>query len=388
LRLREPTQSLDPAFADLRRCVSEMNLDSVFHLHPNVGVELSQRLHGPWREDDFVQIWLHHSQITAIPPAPQRPAAICASPLSRPSRKSLTLALLPAILAPMRYALQTVAVVLSVLCARRDLLLEILALRYQLGVLARSDRRFRISDRLFWLLLRRVWPRWRQALVLVQPATVARWHRRRFHGSWSSRSRRRPGRPRIDADVWALIRRMSTENRLWGAPRIHGELLKLGFTVSERTVSRIYLTERGAGRKTWRTFLANHFGDLTCESAAASSGLPANDDVVDTGLFSFGLTPTSATARASSHTPNAKGAPSVPRTSLRSRDALARPSSLGTDRPGPAAIRQVIAGATGQNVDARRLFGSAMHLCAPTVSGDSCAWIAIRAVRLSVRPAR
>jgi hypothetical protein len=85
----------------------------------------------------------------------------------------LTLALLPAILRPMRYALRAVAVLRSALCARRDLLLEILALRHQLGVLSRSDRRFRPSDRLFWMCLRRGWPRWREALVLVQPATVA-----------------------------------------------------------------------------------------------------------------------------------------------------------------------------------------------------------------------
>ena len=100
-----------------------------------------------------------------------------------------------------------------------------------------GDRRFRPSDRLLWLILRRVWPQWRDALVLVQPAIVDRWHRDRFDQRWWRRSRR-PGRPRIDSPRRDLIGRLAEENRLWGAPRIHGELLKLGLVVSERTVSR------------------------------------------------------------------------------------------------------------------------------------------------------
>jgi hypothetical protein len=132
--------------------------------------------------------------------------------------------------------------------------------------------------------------------MLVQRATVARWHRRGFQGWWRARSRRRPGRPRIESDDRDLIRRMSTENRLWGAPRLHGELMKLGIAVSERTVSR-YLPDRTRGRsQTWRTFLTNHVGDLMCSSAVASSERPGDDDVVDTGLFSFCVTPTPGTA--------------------------------------------------------------------------------------------
>src|SRR5258708_16877599 len=113
----------------------------------------------------------------------------------------------------MREACRTVAGLRSTLSTRGNLLLEILALRHQLGVLARSDRRFRPSDRLLWLFLRRLWPRWREALVLVQPATVARWHREGFRGCWR-RSRRRPGRPRIDSQLRSLIGRMATENCL------------------------------------------------------------------------------------------------------------------------------------------------------------------------------
>src|SRR6266852_5545973 len=133
----------------------------------------------------------------------------CPSPISRTGKNeakiSLTLARLPAILRAMRDAFRTVAVLRSALSTRRDLLLEILALRHQLGVLGRSDRRFRPSDRLLWVCLRRLWPRWREALVLVQPATVARWHREGFRGCWRRRSRRYPGRPRIDYSFEASL---------------------------------------------------------------------------------------------------------------------------------------------------------------------------------------
>jgi putative transposase len=142
----------------------------------------------------------------------------------------------------MRHVVGTVTAIRFALSTRRDLLLEMLALRHQLAVLARSNRRFRPRDRLLWLILRRMWPRWRDALVLVQPATVDRWHRDRFDRRWWLRSRR-PGRPRIDSHCRDLIGRLAEENRLWGAPRIHGELLKLGIVVSERTVSR-YLRGR------------------------------------------------------------------------------------------------------------------------------------------------
>ena len=115
--------------------------------------------------------------------------------------------------------------------------------------------------------------------MLVQPATVARWHREGFRGCWRRRSRRRPGRPRIDVQLGSLIGRMATENCLWGAPRIHGELLQLGFTVSERTVSR-YLPDRLTRRsQTWRTFLANHIGSLAFASTVTSSFVTSDDDV-------------------------------------------------------------------------------------------------------------
>ena len=142
-----------------------------------------------------------------------------------------------------------------------------LALRQQVAVLAASGRRPRITavDRWFWLALRRWWSRWTEVLVFVKPATVVRWHRAGFRRYWTWLSRRgRRGRPRKGESLRALIRRMATENVGWGAPKIHGELLMLGFVVSERTVSR-YLPRKPASPeaiKRWLTFLRNHRGAI------------------------------------------------------------------------------------------------------------------------------
>src|SRR5205809_7882216 len=162
----------------------------------------------------------------------------------------------------MRDVFRTGSAVGSARTTRTDLLLESHALHHQWGVLARSNRRFRAADRLLWLFLRWLWPRWREALVLVHPATVDRWHREGLRRCWRRRSRR-PGRPCIDSPCRDLIRRLAAENCLWGAPRIHGELLKLGIAISERTGSR-YLRGRPTTRsQTWRTFFANHLGGQT-----------------------------------------------------------------------------------------------------------------------------
>src|SRR2546425_1686453 len=128
------------------------------------------------------------------------------------------------------------------------------------------------------------------SLVLVQPATVDRWHREGFRPCWRRRSRR-PGRPCIDSPCGDLIRRMAAENCLWGAPRIHGELLKLGIAVSERTVSR-YLRGRPTTRsQTWHTFFANHFGDQTFISPLMFAESHDDDIVVDASNFSFRSAP-------------------------------------------------------------------------------------------------
>ena len=131
---------------------------------------------------------------------------------------------------------------LPFLCGgHRQLALENLALRYQLAVYKRTVTRpkLRTTDRLFWVWLARVWAGWRQPLLIVTPATVLRWQRRRFREYWTTLSRRPTGgRPPVKAEIKALVTRMAAANPLWGAPRIHGELLKLGITVAERTVSR------------------------------------------------------------------------------------------------------------------------------------------------------
>jgi putative transposase len=148
--------------------------------------------------------------------------------------------------------------------SRSDLLLENLALRQQLTVLRRKhpQPRFASSDRFFWVMLRLSWSGWSQAVVLVQPETIVRWHRAGFEAYWTwlSRHHTRPGRKCISRDLRELIFRMVVENPTWGAPRIHGELLMLGFDVSERTVLRWM---RKAPRnhelaKRWATFLSNH----------------------------------------------------------------------------------------------------------------------------------
>ena len=123
--------------------------------------------------------------------------------------------------------------------SRTDIALEILALRQQVAVLKRKRPRPRLSplDRLFWTVLRTTWSHWRDALVIVKPETVVGWHRAGFRLYWHWKSRRRGGRPRITPELRGLIRRLAQENTGWGAPRIHGELQKLGFILSERTVA-------------------------------------------------------------------------------------------------------------------------------------------------------
>jgi len=147
--------------------------------------------------------------------------------------------------------------------SQADLLIENLALRQQLAILMakRPRPRMRAADRFFWLTLRRFWPRWKEALVVIRPDTVVCWHRAGFRKFWTWKSRRRfVGRPSTKAEIRRLVRRMAAENPTRGAPRVHGELLMLGFDVSERTVSRM-MPRRPfdpEARQRWRHFLRNH----------------------------------------------------------------------------------------------------------------------------------
>jgi hypothetical protein len=164
---------------------------------------------------------------------------------------SLVLALLGAL----RAALRT----------RVDLTLENLALRQQLAMLRRRSKRpqFGRLDRAFWVWLSNRWALWREALHLVRPETVIRWHRQGFRAFWTWKSGRgRTGRPPVGSELADLVRTMALANPLWGAPRIHGELLKLGLDISQRTVARLMPRRPKPPSQTWRTFLQNHLADV------------------------------------------------------------------------------------------------------------------------------
>jgi len=144
---------------------------------------------------------------------------------------------------------------------RGDLALENLALRHQLEVLMRTQRRpaLRPADRRLWSSLARLWPDWRRHVVIVQPATVVRWHRTAWRRYWTWRSRGpRHGRPRIDTEVIELIRGMTRKNPRWGHMRVLGELRKLGFHVSLQTFRRYRRDAPRDSGGSWHTFLANY----------------------------------------------------------------------------------------------------------------------------------
>ena len=147
--------------------------------------------------------------------------------------------------------------------SRASLELELVALRHQVTVLRRQRPgrpRLFSTDRLLWVWLYRIWPQVLNTMVLVKPATVVQWHRKGFRLYWRRRSRRL-GRPRMSREIRDLIRKMSLANPLWGAPRIHGELLKLGIDVSQATVGRYLPWRPKVPSPTWRSFLHNHMHD-------------------------------------------------------------------------------------------------------------------------------
>ncbi len=148
--------------------------------------------------------------------------------------------------------------------SRAGLELELVALRHQVAVLRRQRKgRLRLfaTDRLLWVWLYRIWPQTLNAMVLVKPATIIQWHRKGFRLYWRWTSRRL-GRPKMDTEIRDLIRRMSQANPLWGAPRIHGELLKLGIEVSQATVGRYLPWRPRVPSPSWRSFLHNHLTDI------------------------------------------------------------------------------------------------------------------------------
>ncbi|MBF0369368.1 MAG: transposase [Magnetococcales bacterium] len=157
--------------------------------------------------------------------------------------------------------------VADTLYTRVALQMEILALRHQVLVLQRKrPKRLHLIgfDRLLWVCLSRFWPKWRESLVVVKPQTVIKWHRNGFRlfWRWKSRRRRGGGRLTVTQEIRELIQRMNQENLLWGAPRIHGELLKLGFEVAQSSVSKYMVTVKKPPSQTWKAFLENHASSL------------------------------------------------------------------------------------------------------------------------------
>ena len=144
--------------------------------------------------------------------------------------------------------------------AKSRLEAENTALRHQLAVLRRKVRgrlEFTNGDRWFFVQLYRWFPSILQAIAIIRPETLVRWHRAGFRRYWRWKSRSPEGRPQIDADLRALIRQMSTDNPLWGAPRIHGEVVKLGFAVAQSSVAKYMVKRRGPLSQGWHT-LHNH----------------------------------------------------------------------------------------------------------------------------------
>jgi hypothetical protein len=145
--------------------------------------------------------------------------------------------------------------------SKSGLAAENAALRLQVAVLRRKVQgRIHLTnaDRLFFVQLYRWFPSILKAITIIRPETIVRWHRAGFRCDWRWKSRSRGGRPSIDADLRALIQRMSVDNPLWGAPRIHGELLKLGFDVAQSSVAKYMVKRGGPPSQGWLTFLRNH----------------------------------------------------------------------------------------------------------------------------------
>jgi hypothetical protein len=149
--------------------------------------------------------------------------------------------------------------------SRAALQIEILALRHQLGVLQRSVNRPRLTktDRLFWAWLSQGWADWRSAIVIVKPETVLAWQRKSFRLFWTWKVRHGQfGRPTVSKEVRDLIRGMSRANPLWGAPRIDGELLKLGIDIGQTSVAKYMLRRKRPPSQTWKAFLTNNLANL------------------------------------------------------------------------------------------------------------------------------
>jgi transposase InsO family protein len=157
------------------------------------------------------------------------------------------------------------AVLASPFKSKSRLEAENAVLRHQLIVLRRKLKgraRLTNNDRCFFVWMYRWFPTILKVVTIVQPETLVRWHRAGFRRHWRWKSRSRGGRPQVELELRTLIRQMSVENQLWGAPRIHGELLKLGFSVAQSSVAKYMVKRCGPPSQGWRTFLRSHAPDI------------------------------------------------------------------------------------------------------------------------------
>jgi putative transposase len=272
--------------------------------------------------------------------------------------------------------LATLVVILrliGLLCRdHRAVALENLALRQQLAALmhARKRSQVRASDRLFWVGLASAWRDWRTALVVVHPDTVVRWHRQWFRRQWTRRSGRvRSGRLSSTAAIRALVMKIAAANPLWSAPRIHGELGKLGVEISERTISRLVRRSRRPPSQTWRTFLANHaaaLGSIDFFTVPTVTGRVFVFVVLlhhRRRLVHFNVTDHPTAAWTAQQVIDAFPDDTAPRWLLRDRDAIY--GEAFRQRVAGMGIGEVLSGPSSpwQNPYAERLIGSVRRDC-------------------------
>ncbi len=258
--------------------------------------------------------------------------------------------------------------------SRASLELELVALRHQVSVL-RRQRKGRLqlfaTDRLLWVWLYRIWPRVLNAIVLVKPATVIQWNRKGFRLYWRWRSgSRHLGRPTTSTETRDLIRQMSMANPMWGAPRIHGELLKLGIEVSQATVGRYMPWRPKVPSPTWRTFLRNHMCDMAAVDmfVVATATFQLLYALIVLGhdrrrVIHFEVTPNPTQIWLARQMTEAFPWDTAPRYLLRDRDA-----SYGQafrDRVQAMAIKEVVTAARSpwQNPYVERIIGSIRREC-------------------------
>jgi integrase-like protein len=247
------------------------------------------------------------------------------------------------------------------------------ALRRQLIVLQRKVRgrvHFTNSDRLFFIQLYRWFPSLLKVITIVRPETIVRWHRAGFRRYWRWKSRSLGGRPQIEADLRALIRRMSIDNPLWGAPRIHGELLKLGFEVAQSSVAKYMVKRHGPPSPGWRTFLRNHAPDIAAMDLFVAPTIGFNllygfilVRLARRRLVWVAVTPNPTAEWIARQISEAFPWNEAPRYLIRDRDGVYRTTVTRRMRAMGIRDKPIAPGSPWQNCFAERLIGSIRREC-------------------------